>query len=311
MFRRFLTGFIIVGATVATLPAAALDSSSQAFENNQKLCAQQTRYQEQNHAIPQHLLTAISLVESGRWSKARGANVAWPWTVTSGGAGRFFDSKAEAMVEVELLMTEGVQNIDVGCMQINMYHHRNAFETLSDAFDPAQNTAYAAEFLSKLKTPSNSWFDAAGTYHSSTPDKKAYYQGKLMTYWNAERGLTDVASAAPPAIAKTVQTPSREIDYARMNRLNAAFKNRVAADPVASDEINKTKAQTARRQSEMRQWQDARARGASMAHLLAMRRAQQKLRQRKKLASMGKSKFPERRQEQLQKWRNKGIWYGG
>ncbi len=311
MFGRILTGLLMIGGAIMSTPAAALENTSQVNENKEKICSVQTQLQERKRGIPAHLLTAISLVESGRWTPSRKANSAWPWTVTSGGEGRFFDSKAEAMAEVEILMTEGVQNIDVGCMQINMRYHADAFETLSDAFDPAQNAAYAAKFLSKLKTPSNSWIDAAGTYHSSTLDKKTYYQGKVVKAWNTERGLTSVVAATLPPASKPVQMPIQQIDYARMNRLNSAFKKRQSADPVASNEINKTKALTARRQNEMREWQDARARGVNMTELLAMRRAQQKLRQRKRLASMGKSKFPERRQSQLQKWRQKGIWYGG
>jgi len=311
MLRRILKGLLIIGGASFALPSHGLENSGQGFENNQKVCVAQTREQERKRRIPEHLLTAISHVESGRWSPLHKANVAWPWTVTSGGAGRFFDSKQEAMAEVEFLMTEGVRNIDVGCMQINLHYHADAFDTLSDAFDPAQNTAYAASFLSKLKTSSNSWMDAAGTYHSSTPDKKAYYQSKVRASWNTQRGETQVATVMPSTPRTASQSPPLEIDYARMNRLNAAFKQRVSTDPIASDKVGRVKNRDAIRQRELRDWQNARASGKNITHLLAMRRAQQKHRQRKKLATMGVSKFPQKRQEQLQKWRDKGIWYGG
>jgi len=311
MFGRVLKGMLIIGGAGFALPAHGSENLGQTLEKTGKICIEQTRFQERNRGIPEHLLTAISHVESGRWSPSHKANVAWPWTVTSGGAGRFFDSKEEALAEVEFLMTEGIRNIDVGCMQINLHYHADAFDTLSDAFDPVQNTAYAASFLSKLKTSSNSWIDAAGTYHSSTPDKKAYYQSKLMSSWNTQRGLTQVATATADALRTTSQSPRPEIDYARMNRLNAAFKQRVSTDPIATDKIGRAKKRDAIRQRELRDWQDARASGKNITHLLAMRRAQQKQRQRRKLATMGVSKFPQKRQEQLQKWRDKGIWYGG
>jgi hypothetical protein len=311
MYGQLIRGLTALGALAVVWldPNTAL--SAQAIENKNEICLQQTRYQEQNHGIPQHLLTSISLVESGRWDKISKAKIAWPWTVTSGANGRFFDSKEEAMAEVEIMMTEGVRNIDVGCMQINLHYHADAFDTLSDAFDPKQNAAYAAKFLKKLKKPSNSWLDAAGTYHSSTPDKKAYYLGKVTAHWNAERGLKSVASAPAKPLTKVASASSRQIDYARMNSLNAAFKKRVNADPVAKSKSGRVKQLSAARQREMQDWQNARSTGQNMTHLLAMRRAQQSLRQRKKFAAMGKSKFPEMRRNQLKKWREKGIWYGG
>jgi len=311
MLGRFITGLLVITGTCIAMPAFVFGNPSQAIENNEKICAEKTYFQERKWAIPEHLLTAISQVESGRWSTSHKANVAWPWTVTSSGTGRFFDSKEEALAEVELLMTEGVRNIDVGCMQINLHYHADAFDTLADAFDPDKNTAYAAEFLSKLKTPSNSWIDAAGTYHSSTPDRKAYYQGKVMAAWNAARGQTKVASAPPAALKKTDQSPPLEIDYPLTNRLNAAFKKRMTTDPVATDKVSRAKNFEARRQREIRKMQTARRSGGNLAYLLAMRRAQQKSRQRKKFATTGASQFPKKRHDQLRKWRERGIWYGG
>ena len=80
----------------------------------EEICASLVRIQEQQDGIPLHLLGAISRAESGRWLNEKQANVAWPWTVTSGGTGKFFDTKLEAMAEVELLITDGLRNIEVG-----------------------------------------------------------------------------------------------------------------------------------------------------------------------------------------------------
>lgn len=312
MFRWFLAGLIAIGAGIVSMSAPALANSSQPIDKNSKYCAEQTRYQEQNHGIPSHLLTAISHTESGRWSAAEQAIVAWPWTVTSGGEGRFFDSKEEAIAEVEFLMTEGVRNIDVGCMQINMFYHADAFDTLSDAFDPGQNTAYAAKFLTKLKKSTNSWIDAAGTYHSSTPDKKAYYQTKVIKYWNEERGFA--SHAVPPAktpAGAPLPKVSKTIDYSRMAKLNTAFKKRLNRTTEESTQLTRAQQLANLRQKEMLEWQNARARGKTIAHLLEAQRAQQLHRKRKKFASMGQSKFSEKRKNQLKTWREKGIWSGG
>ena len=109
--------------------------TTQAYENTWNICSKAVNAAERLNAIPLYLLRAISKAESGRWHKEKGVNIAWPWTVTSGAAGKFFDSKAEAVAEVEFLMTKGVRNIDVGCMQINLKAHANAFATIEDALE--------------------------------------------------------------------------------------------------------------------------------------------------------------------------------
>src|SRR5690606_15334160 len=83
------------------------------------LCAPAIARAEREAGLPAGILQAIALAESGRWDKARGEGYAWPWTVTSGAAGRYYASKAEALAEVRRLRAAGRTNIDVGCMQVN------------------------------------------------------------------------------------------------------------------------------------------------------------------------------------------------
>jgi soluble lytic murein transglycosylase-like protein len=59
--------------------------------------------------------------------------------------------------------------IDVGCLQVNLYHHPTAFVSLNAAFDPATNIAYAAKFLNELKSETGDWDVATQYYHSRTP----------------------------------------------------------------------------------------------------------------------------------------------
>ena len=105
------------------------------------------------------MLTAISLVESGRRGDD-GKVQSWPWTINAGGKGMFFASKQEAIAETRKLMDEGQRSIDVGCMQINLRYHPNAFKNLEEAFDPAANVAYGAQFLKSLHTLQGSWPNA-------------------------------------------------------------------------------------------------------------------------------------------------------
>ena len=91
-------------------------------------CIQATREAERRYQIAPHLLGAVSLVETGRWNTDQAASLAWPWTVMAEGEGRYLPSKAAAIAEVERLQARGVENIDVGCMQINLRYHADAFD---------------------------------------------------------------------------------------------------------------------------------------------------------------------------------------
>ncbi len=159
-----------------------------------ELCHRNIKAAEQLLALPAHLLTAISRTESGRWSREHQAHLAWPWTVMAEGKGRYLPSKAAAVAEVQALKAKGVGNIDVGCMQINLHFHPDAFESLEQAFDPAFNVAYAASFLSELRASQNSWTKAIGRYHSATPQFANRYRAKVFRYWNEEKRLAAQAA---------------------------------------------------------------------------------------------------------------------
>ena len=138
-----------------------------------------------NRGIPANLLPAISRVESGRLDPATGRVRAWPWTINVEGVGHFFDSKEQAIAEVSALQAKGIRSIDVGCMQVNLMHHAQAFPTLDAAFEPATNAAYAARFLSSLHQKFNDWNLATAAYHSQDPVRGEEYQrlvlGRVMT----------------------------------------------------------------------------------------------------------------------------------
>jgi hypothetical protein len=167
----------------AAKPALALEDSA--------ICGQETARQEKLQAIPDRLLHAISLVESGRWDAEHRATLAWPWTVMAEGEGRFLPSKDAAIAEVKKLQARGVRNIDVGCMQVNLLAHPDAFATLDEAFEPRTNVAYAARFLKDLQAQDNNWGQAGAHYHSQTPSEAAPYKAKLMSVWDKSRGLAD------------------------------------------------------------------------------------------------------------------------
>jgi hypothetical protein len=91
-----------------------------------------------------------------------------------------------------------VRSIDVGCMQVNLRHHPNAFASLEEAFDPAANARYAARFLTELHATRNDWLRAAAHYHSHTPQFADAYRARVEAAWPEERGRAAMLAAAPP-----------------------------------------------------------------------------------------------------------------
>jgi Transglycosylase SLT domain len=171
----------------------ALPGSVPAVADDQ-VCLQHIRKEEKAHRIPKGLLQAIGLTESGRVLK-RGQTTVWPWTVNAAGEGHYFESKADAIAFVEGKLADGVESIDVGCMQINLKHHPDAFASLEDAFDPATNAAYGADFLSSLHGQLNGWLAAARRYHSATPEKGEAYSERVLANWSGPAKEKELAAA--------------------------------------------------------------------------------------------------------------------
>jgi len=144
------------------------------------LCGQAIAAAERRVFLPPRLLDAIAHVESGRRDAATGRVAPWPWTVNAEGQGYFFETKAQAIAAVRDMQARGIRSIDVGCMQVNLMHHPDAFPSLDIAFDPGANAAWAARFLADLFAQSGSWPKATGLYHSATPELAADYQRKVQ-----------------------------------------------------------------------------------------------------------------------------------
>ena len=290
-------------------------SKTQGIENKWNICSTAVNAAERSHTIPLHLLHAISKAESGRWHKARQVNIAWPWTVTSGGAGKFFDTKTEAVAEVEFLMTRGIRNIDVGCMQINLKAHANAFLTIQDAFDPDANATYGAKYLKKMHRRTGNWLKAAGSYHSMTPHLGVKYRAKVGRIWNELRGLPTPVIGTSKHVDADNQTDDKpkarryrasEIDHGRINRLNQNFRQRrgLAAKALAANPLTR---RANARQRQMAAWRDAQARGQDLSVLAGIHQAERAKRKRRERVTFGKQHrqtlFAERRRQQLNDWR--------
>ena len=160
--------------------AIAQNHQPQVFE----LCQIAVDNAEKKFQIKSNLLQTIASVESGRWNAQAGKRVAWPWTVHANGKGHYYKSKAEAVAAVKDMQQRGISNIDVGCMQINLKYHGEAFANLDEAFDPEKNVTYSAQFLRQLyKRNKQNWTKTAMHYHSRNLRKGTNYKNRLEKHY--------------------------------------------------------------------------------------------------------------------------------
>lgn len=160
------------------------------------LCAAAIAAAERDAGMPAGLLGAIAKVETGRRAPD-GSVQPWPWSYNAAGDGRYAASNAEAIQEVRAIQARGVRSIDIGCMQVNLLHHPQAFASLEAGFDPATNVAYAVRFLRELHARSGDWNQAVAMYHSATPERGLIYQQRVMA---ALSGTGFVPGPAPGVI---------------------------------------------------------------------------------------------------------------
>jgi hypothetical protein len=161
------------------------------------LCETAVTTAEYVNRLPPRLLGAISLTETGRIDADSGRIRPWPWTLNAEGEGHYFETPQQAIAAVQKLQARGVRSIDVGCLQINLMYHPNAFASLEEAFDPRGNANYAARFLNALYADGKDWTHAIGAYHSETRALGDAYRVLVMARW--QNGDPHAAAAGQAA----------------------------------------------------------------------------------------------------------------
>ena len=180
-----VAGAAMFGGVVAAGPGISYPDAPPVKPTS--LCARAVTETEDRLAIPGSLLAAIALADSGRWDPASQESNSWPWTVYAEGHPHYPTTKKSAIAAVRSMMARGVRNIDVGCLQINLYYHPTAFANLDEAFDPAANAAYAGNLLLRLQITHKSWSRAIAFYHSATRKYAIPYLRRVQRLWLAER----------------------------------------------------------------------------------------------------------------------------
>ena len=155
--------------------------------------------------IPNGLLLGIGKAESGRIKNDE--IVIWPWTINHAGKSLFFDNKNQVKRYISKRVKEGDNNLDVGCMQINLKWHKHNFKNIKDMIAIEPNVSYAASFLIQLKGKYGTWEKAIKHYHSSDPIKNKPYLNKVVNFWKQKD-------------KKIVQVTKKPISSQKISKLN-------------------------------------------------------------------------------------------
>ena len=193
-----LTSVLLIWAASS---ASAQDVGAQAAGPHQ-LCENAIVLAGKEVKLPAHLALSIARVESGRQDLATGRVRPWPWTINSDGLGSYYTTREDAVAAAIELRSRGIRSIDVGCMQVNLWHHPRAFADLDEAFDPLANARYAVRFLMALHRQTGDWVKATAAYHSQTRDLGEEYARKVL---------------GPGALVKAISTPLQRPDAALLS----------------------------------------------------------------------------------------------
>lgn len=170
--RNFVFVLLLVPLLLLPISDFALASSA-----TSGICDHAALSAAKTTGVPVSVLHAITRTETGRSSN--GQTLPWPWTVNMEGKGVWFDTEDEARSYVFHHFKRGARSFDVGCFQINYKWHGQAFNSIDEMFDPQKNADYAAKFLLDLYSEHGNWSDAAGAYHSRTPEYANRYKARF------------------------------------------------------------------------------------------------------------------------------------
>lgn len=145
--------------------------------------------QEAQKGIPQGLLKAIAIVESG----------ISPWSVNARGRAQNFGSKEAAANYVRELLEDGVQNISVGCMQLHYPSHHRHFKSIEAMFEPENNIAHAAKLIKSLERRHGSMDQAVKMYHSPSPSHHNSYKNRVYGMWAKFGGAHSQSNLIKPS----------------------------------------------------------------------------------------------------------------
>ena len=143
---------------------------------NSQSCLNEINYFQNKFNIPNDILYAIALTESGRFYKNE--FIPWAWSVNVKGNGKFFSNKSDLDKFINN-QKENTHNIDIGCMQINYFYHGKDFQNTKTMSHPEKNVEWAAKHIISLFEKNKNWDDTIGKYHSFRKKRMKIYLKKV------------------------------------------------------------------------------------------------------------------------------------
>lgn len=195
---------------------AVLSPAVQASEAS--LCRLAAQNASARTGVPQDVLLAITLAETGR--SIGGKAQAWPWAMNTGGESHWFSTADELYSAAESRLSAGATNIDLGCFQLNYRWHSAGFPSLQAMIDPDLNALYAARFLADLYRETGDWSAAAAAYHSRTPEYADAYRARFETILAQVRDEPE-SGTDPVMLADAAERPEPSINRFPLLRAGA------------------------------------------------------------------------------------------
>jgi len=163
----------------------ALDRPALANEND---CHTNTSAVERQLHIPNGLLLAIALVESGV------DGVPQPNALSFGLRSTVAHSRADAVRKLQGRNGHLRNDAYVGCMQLSVRHHKASFRSLDTMMDPKSNIQYAGRMLVRLRSETGSWSRAVARYQGGSDNQSRHYVCRVWNHlaeldWNSAKAL--------------------------------------------------------------------------------------------------------------------------
>lgn len=100
------------------------------------------------HQIDPYILYAVALVESHKHGDQNHVSP-WPWAINNAGNSFIPNSQQEAEALLNQMLDQGMRNIDVGLMQVNLRWHGHRIAKPEHLLNPNTNLEIGAELLAE------------------------------------------------------------------------------------------------------------------------------------------------------------------
>lgn len=174
----------LVAGLLGALPAVA---AAQSEPSSLFQCVSHFQAGEETYGIPAGLLYAMSVVESGR------GGVPWPWAINRAGQAVFAPTREDALKLMRDDAGAVREDVAIGCMQIYLKWHVQAFPVPEEVLEPSVNVAYAAHYLRALRDRYGSWVEAVRHYHGSDAAAQTAYLCRVLD-WRVRLGYQRVTA---------------------------------------------------------------------------------------------------------------------